>query len=76
MSAVVTFPLPCWPGRSENCQTPRAWVVFHNREEFKKPFDPLSSVYIGTCSAHLLQALRYDPLAVNYVLPLVQEAQS
>lgn len=68
---MTTMPqLICWPGRNENCREQRQWAVFHDADEAVAPFDALKSVYIGTCTAHLPQALRYDPGAVNYVRPL------
>lgn len=61
--------LGCWPGRTEDCQNPREWAVFHDAAEAELPFDYLASVYIGTCSEHLPLALRRDPTALNFVRP-------
>ena len=61
---------PCWPGRNENCVQPRTWAVFHDQAEAQKPFSMDASIYIGTCSGHLLQSLRYDPGALNVVMAL------
>lgn len=59
----------CWPGRGDDCQKPREWAVFHDKEEAELPFDYLASVYIGTCSEHLPLALQRDPTALNFVRP-------
>ena len=61
--------LPCWPGRYEECQAGRYWAVFHSLDEAVKPFNPFTSVYIGTCNHHLPEALRHDLGAFNIVRP-------
>ena len=66
----MNIPTNCWPQPS--CERPREWAVFHDAEAADRPFDPLTSVYIGVCSEHLTQALRFDPAAVNVVRPYPQ----
>ena len=61
--------LTCWPGRTKGCKNKRAWAVFHSLDEAIKPFNQVRSVYIGTCTEHLPEALRYDPTALNIVRP-------
>lgn len=56
------------PGQ-QICVNGRDWAVFHDRSEVDKPFNPWTSVYIGTCSYHLPKALRHDPTAENIVRP-------